>query len=57
MGSTHLWLLLPYTLITPDLLSVAMAALDPSDTINAGENVFIKMPSDNVKCIVLKPGR
>ncbi|KAF9945353.1 tRNA (adenine(58)-N(1))-methyltransferase non-catalytic subunit trm6 [Mortierella alpina] len=33
-----------------------MAALGPSDTINAGENVFIKMPSDNVKCIVLKPG-
>ncbi|KAF9916867.1 tRNA (adenine(58)-N(1))-methyltransferase non-catalytic subunit trm6 [Lobosporangium transversale] len=25
------------------------------DTINAGEHVFIKMPSDNVKCIVLKP--
>ncbi|KAI8353141.1 Gcd10p family-domain-containing protein [Mortierella sp. GBAus27b] len=25
------------------------------DTINAGDNVFIKMPSDNVKCIVLKP--
>ncbi|KAG0249868.1 tRNA (adenine(58)-N(1))-methyltransferase non-catalytic subunit trm6, partial [Mortierella polycephala] len=33
-----------------------MATLDPSDTINAGEHVFIKMPSDNVKCIVLKPG-
>ncbi|KAF9111863.1 tRNA (adenine(58)-N(1))-methyltransferase non-catalytic subunit trm6 [Mortierella sp. AM989] len=32
-----------------------MAALHPSDTINAGEHVFIKMPSDNVKCIVLKP--
>ncbi|KAF9998577.1 tRNA (adenine(58)-N(1))-methyltransferase non-catalytic subunit trm6, partial [Entomortierella chlamydospora] len=26
-----------------------------SDTINAGEHVFIKMPSDNVKCLVLKP--
>ncbi|KAG0195655.1 tRNA (adenine(58)-N(1))-methyltransferase non-catalytic subunit trm6 [Mortierella sp. GBA30] len=33
-----------------------MDALDPSDTINAGEHVFIKMPSDNVKCIVLKAG-
>ncbi|KAF9431609.1 tRNA (adenine(58)-N(1))-methyltransferase non-catalytic subunit trm6 [Entomortierella beljakovae] len=26
-----------------------------SEIINAGEHVFIKMPSDNVKCIVLKP--
>ncbi|KAF9122136.1 tRNA (adenine(58)-N(1))-methyltransferase non-catalytic subunit trm6 [Mortierella sp. 14UC] len=33
-----------------------MAALNPSDVINAGEHVFIKMPSDNVKCIVLKAG-
>ncbi|KAF9343484.1 tRNA (adenine(58)-N(1))-methyltransferase non-catalytic subunit trm6 [Mortierella sp. AD094] len=32
-----------------------MATITSSDTINAGENVFIKMPSDNVKCIVLKP--
>ncbi|KAI7821219.1 Gcd10p family-domain-containing protein [Gamsiella multidivaricata] len=32
-----------------------MATVSTSDTINAGEHVFIKMPSDNVKCIVLKP--
>ncbi|KAI8597514.1 Gcd10p-domain-containing protein [Dissophora ornata] len=32
-----------------------MATVNTSDTINAGEHVFIKMPSDNVKCIVLKP--
>ncbi|KAF9352960.1 tRNA (adenine(58)-N(1))-methyltransferase non-catalytic subunit trm6 [Mortierella sp. NVP85] len=32
-----------------------MASTSSRDTINAGENVFIKMPSDNVKCIVLKP--
>ncbi|KAG0048284.1 tRNA (adenine(58)-N(1))-methyltransferase non-catalytic subunit trm6 [Gryganskiella cystojenkinii] len=31
-------------------------AANSSDTINANEHVFIKMPSDNVKCIVLKPG-
>jgi tRNA (adenine-N(1)-)-methyltransferase non-catalytic subunit len=34
-----------------------MATLNPADIINAGEHVFIKMPSDNVKCIVLKAGR
>ncbi|KAG0300847.1 tRNA (adenine(58)-N(1))-methyltransferase non-catalytic subunit trm6 [Dissophora globulifera] len=31
-----------------------MATMNSLDTINAGEHVFIKMPSDNVKCIVLK---
>ncbi|KAF9930180.1 tRNA (adenine(58)-N(1))-methyltransferase non-catalytic subunit trm6 [Modicella reniformis] len=31
-----------------------MASKNSPDTINAGEHVFIKMPSDNVKCIILK---
>ncbi|KAI1292716.1 tRNA (adenine(58)-N(1))-methyltransferase non-catalytic subunit trm6 [Mortierella claussenii] len=37
-------------------VDITLPATSAGDTINANEHVLIKMPSDNVKCIVLRPG-